>query len=258
MANISNFKLIYFTILVNMRRKISDRFPIYFLTIVIFSTMTGVHCIAQDYTTKRPPVTSDISIYKRQVTADSTKRMVALSAMIPRLAYDLRYTGTNNFMKRRLYPEETHETFLRLPVVQALARVQRKLNEKGYGLKIFDAYRPWSVTVKLWELVKDERYVANPAKGSGHNRGVAVDLTLISLQTGEELDMGIGFDNFSDTAHHSFKRLPQTVRQNRLLLKNSMEKNGFKALDTEWWHYLFASWSRFELLDIEFSQLKNL
>ncbi|MEI9911695.1 MAG: M15 family metallopeptidase [Bacteroidota bacterium] len=103
--------------------------------------------------------------------------------------------------------------------------------------------------------MKDERYVANPAKGSGHNRGVAIDVTIIHLQSGEELDMGTGFDNFSDSAHHSFKKFPNEVLQNRLLLKNTMEKNGFKALDTEWWHYLLSSWSRFELLDIDFSIL---
>jgi D-alanyl-D-alanine dipeptidase len=122
-------------------------------------------------------------------------------------------------------------------------------------LKIFDAYRPYSVTVKFWELVKDERYVANPSKGSGHNRGIAVDLTVINLKTGKELNMGTGFDNFSDTAHHAFTKLPEEVLQNRLLLRSTMEKYGFKAFDTEWWHYYLANGERFGILDIGFKKM---
>ena len=88
----------------------------------------------------------------------------------------------------------------------------------------------------MWEPIKDERYVADPKKGSGHNRGIAVDLTLINLKTKEELPMGTGFDNFSDTAHQTFTALPEQILQNRNLFKNFMEKYGFKALETEWWH----------------------
>jgi len=135
--------------------------------------------------------------------------------------------------------------------------VQKELNENGVGLKIFDAYRPYSVTVKFWELVHDERYVANPSKGSGHNRGIAVDLTIINLKTGRELNMGTGFDNFSDTAHQTFTSLPEEILQNRVLLKSTMEKYGFKALDTEWWHFFLTDGSRFEILDIEFKKLKK-
>ncbi len=122
----------------------------------------------------------------------------------------------------------------------ALQKVQKELNQSGWGLKIFDAYRPYSVTVKFWELVKDERYVANPSKGSGHNRGITVDLTIINLKTRLELNMGTGFDNFSDTAHHSFTNLSEDILQNRILLKTTMEKYGFKAYNEEWWHYSLA------------------
>ncbi len=126
----------------------------------------------------------------------------------------------------------------------------------GLGLKIFDAYRPYSVTEKMWLPVQDDRYAADPKKGSGHNRGVAVDLTLIYLATGEELNMGTGFDNFSDTAHHAFTNLPEDILQNRLLLKKNMEQYGFKALDTEWWHYSLPNAKDFELLDIDFKKLE--
>ena len=110
--------------------------------------------------------------------------------------------------------------------------------KQGLGLKIWDAYRPYAATQLMWNLVKDERYVANPAKGSGHNRGLAVDVTLINLQTGKELDMGTPYDHFSDTAHQSFVRLAtEDILQNRKLLQATMEAAGFTALETEWWHY---------------------
>lgn len=110
----------------------------------------------------------------------------------------------------------------------------------------------------MWELVKDDRYAADPKKGSGHNRGIAVDLTIIDLKTKEELAMGTGFDNFTDSAHHDFSALPVDVLQNRLLLKNTMEKYGFKALETEWWHYALPNSSEYELLDLSFDDLKKL
>src|ERR1043166_7586618 len=120
--------------------------------------------------------------------------MIELKSLMPNIVYDLRYATTNNFMHRLMYPANTRNTFMRQPAVAALQKVQAELNRKGMGLKIFDAYRPYAVTVKFWELVKDERYVANPSKGSGHNRGIAVDLTIIYLDSGKELDMGTGFD----------------------------------------------------------------
>jgi D-alanyl-D-alanine dipeptidase len=108
----------------------------------------------------------------------------------------------------------------------------------------------------MWELIKDDRYVADPKKGSGHNRGIAVDLTLINKLSGEELNMGTGFDNFSDTAHADFENLPGEVLQNRRLLKSIMEKYGFKELETEWWHFSWNN-SDFELLDIAGEKLKK-
>jgi D-alanyl-D-alanine dipeptidase len=104
----------------------------------------------------------------------------------------------------------------------------------------------------MWELVHDERYVANPANGSGHNRGISVDLTIVDLVSGRELDMGTGFDNFTDSAHHSFASLPASVLRNRRLLKATMEKYGFKALETEWWHYSWPNDHRYDVLDIGF------
>jgi zinc D-Ala-D-Ala dipeptidase len=193
--------------------------------------------------------------YKQSLTKDAQKQMVDLKHLIPAIVYDLRYATAANFVKQPVYPVGTNHTFLRLPAAQALKKVQEELQLKGLGLKIFDAYRPYSVTVKFWELVKDERYVANPTKASGHNRGLAVDLTIIHLKSGVELDMGTGFDHFSDTAHHSFTQLSHTVLQNRKLLKEVMQKYGFNLLETEWWHYYWPNDRNYEVLDLDFKKL---
>jgi D-alanyl-D-alanine dipeptidase len=177
--------------------------------------------------------------------------MVELKSLSPAIIYDIRYATTNNFTRRRMYSGNIKRTFLRKPAAQALAKVQEELKPLGFGMKIFDAYRPYSVTVKFWELIKDEKYVANPAKGSSHNRGLAVDLTLIDLQTRKELDMGTGFDNFTDSAHHSFEKLKPEVKQNRKLLRDIMKKHGFEILDTEWWHYSWPNTNDYELLDLK-------
>ncbi len=196
--------------------------------------------------------------YKRTVTADINKQMKDLKQLIPDLVLELRYATNDNFVKQSLYPANTNVTFLRLPAANALKEVQEELHKKGLGLKIFDAYRPYSVTVKFWELIKDERYVANPTKGSGHNRGLAVDLTIVDLKTGVELDMGTGYDNFTDTAHHSFTQLSPSVLQNRKLLKEVMLKHRFNLLETEWWHYYWPNDRNYEVLDLDFKKLKKL
>jgi D-alanyl-D-alanine dipeptidase len=223
---------------------------------LFFSTGFTISASSQsDSSFTRPAVTGSWKEYVQQVKKEPLKKMVEIKSVIPDIVYDLRYATTNNFMHRLMYPPHTTHTFMRSAAVVALKNVQDELNKSGMGLKIFDAYRPYSVTVKFWELVKDERYVANPSKGSGHNRGIAADLTIINLKTGKELDMGTGFDNFTDSAHHAFTHLPSAVLQNRTLLKSLMEKNGFKAFDTEWWHYFFGDPNLFEILDLDFKTL---
>jgi D-alanyl-D-alanine dipeptidase len=239
----------------DMYNKLSNPFRIQLPAFVIFLTI-GTSCVtAQDSLTGKLVVTGAWGQYLSQVAADTGKRMVELKSMAPGLIYDLRYATTDNFMKRQMYVPAPTETFLRLQAAIPLGKVQQELSAAGLGLKIFDAYRPYSVTVLFWELVKDERYVANPARGSGHNRGIAVDLTLVRLSDKAELPMGTGFDNFSDTAHHSFTDLPAATLKNRQLLRSTMEKYGFKALETEWWHYYLPESGRFEVLDISFQQL---
>lgn len=199
-------------------------------------------------------VVKKTKIYRQQVAADPHHELVSLPKIIPHVQSDLRYATPGNFTGKALYPPSA-QPWLRSAPAAALKEVQLKLQQHGYGVKIFDAYRPYAATVMMWNLVRDERYVANPAKGSGHNRGLAVDLTLFSLQTGKELDMGTGFDHFTDTAHHNFKHLPEQVLQNRVLLRKTMEAAGFRALETEWWHYSWPNDRNYSVLDIPFKKL---
>lgn len=202
-------------------------------------------------------VITKVADYKQTVASDSAKRLVNLKKVIPNIILDLAYATTNNFTHTKIYLKVT-TTYMRQPAAKALALVQKELNGKGLGLKIWDAYRPYTATEYMWELVKDERYTANPSKGSGHNRGIAADLTIIDLKTGKELDMGTGFDNFTDSAHHVFKHLPEQVLNNRHLLKSTMEIYGFKAVDTEWWHYFWVDNREYDVMNLSFKQLKKL
>ena len=238
--------------------KIILRFQLSLISTIIF-TLIIHHASAQDTLLNKYGlwVIKSPAQLQKTVKKNPSKAMVDLSQMITDIQFDLRYATTNNFMHQKLYPP-IKTTYLRKAAADSLTFVQQDLKEKGFGLKIFDAYRPYSVTEKLWEPVKDDRYAADPKKGSGHNRGIALDLTIIKLINKDELNMGTGFDNFSDTAHHTFKNLPETVLQNRLLLKTTMEKHGFKALDTEWWHYYLPNTTAYELLDIDFKKLKHL
>jgi len=237
--------------------KIIHRFQIIVICCTVFLLNT-VKLAAQDTIVNKYGlwVLHSLSELNKTVQYDPAKKMIDIKKNIPGIILDLRYAGNNNFMHERLYPPVT-TTWLRKQAADSLLKIQRQLKKAGLGIKIFDAYRPYSVTEKLWEPVKDDRYAADPKKGSGHNRGIAIDLTLVDLKTGKELDMGTGFDNFSDSAHHAYTNLPATVLQNRQLLKTTMEQFGFKALDTEWWHYSLPNAAHFELLDIDFTQLKK-
>ncbi|MEO9144914.1 MAG: M15 family metallopeptidase [Ginsengibacter sp.] len=201
-------------------------------------------------------VIKDIKILQKEVVLDSNKQMVDLRKLIPGLNLDLKYATFDNFMHEKLYPP-THTTFLRQPAAIALKNVVEELEKQNLTVKIFDAYRPYSITEKMWEQVKDDRYAANPSKGSGHNRGTAVDLTLLDPKTKKELSMGTGFDNFTDSAHIDFTHLSPEVLHNRNILRAVMEKYGFIQLTTEWWHYYLPNSSSYELLGISFSDLEK-
>jgi D-alanyl-D-alanine dipeptidase len=180
--------------------------------------------------------------------------MISLTS-INGIVMNLRYASENNFMHKKLYPGIIKTTYLRKPVYEALDSVSIFLTTLGFQLVIFDAYRPYSVTVSLWEKVKDDRYAANPSKGSGHNRGVAVDLSMSDLTTHKLVAMPTDFDNFSDSAHLDFKDARAEAIANRELLTKAMEKYGFEPLPTEWWHFSWPNSENFEVLDLSFHQL---
>ena len=187
----------------------------------------------------------------RTIPTNPGEQLVDLATLgIP---LDIRYATPNNFMNKTLYP--VAKAYLRAPAAEALANVQRDLANRGLGIKVFDAYRPYRVTVAMWEPIKNPDYVADPAKGSRHNRGAAVDLTLIDLKTGAELPMPTGYDDFTPRAAHAFEDLPADAKANRALLREVMEKHGFDALPSEWWHYDFRGWEKFDLLDVDLTAL---
>ena len=164
--------------------------------------------------------------------ADTT--FVRLADFSDGFAYDLRYATDNNFLKEKVY--ECAECYTRVKTVKALLAANADFKKKGVRIKFFDCYRPNSVQYKMWEIVPNPQYVANPKKGSIHNKGGAVDITLETLD-GKELDMGTDFDFFGKRAYHDNTDLPQKVLDNRKLLKETMEKHGFWSTRTEWWHY---------------------
>lgn len=237
---------------INFWMKIATVFP--FLILFANSSISAQSNVFNKYGLL---IIKDVNILQKQITLDSNKKMVDLLKNVPGLVLDLKYSSTDNFMHQQLYPAIT-TTYLRKPAADSLVKVVAELKRLHLGIKIFDAYRPYSVTEKMWEKVKDDRYAADPAKGSGHNRGVSVDLTLIDLKTKMELPMGTGFDNFTDTAHQGFSGLSPEILMNRTILKTVMEKYGFIALSTEWWHFYLPDASSYELLDLPFAALKNL
>ncbi len=170
--------------------------------------------------------------------------------VLPDVRLDIRYATENNFTGKVLYPEA--RCVLRREVADALVNVQKDLKRLGLELVIYDCYRPLAVQHKLWEIVPDERYVANPEKGSRHNRGAAVDVGLYDSY-GKLVPMPTEYDDFTERAHHDFIDLPAEVLLYRQNLRTMMENNGFAALPTEWWHYDFLGWQRYPIEDIPFS-----
>lgn len=147
---------------------------------------------------------------------------------------DMRYATANNFLKQQVY--DCGECYLRKATAKALVKAQEEFKQHGYRIKLFDCYRPLSVQKKMWKILPGTDYLANPAKGSKHNRGAAVDLTLVD-KNGKELNMGTGFDYFGKKAHHTYTDLPKEVLANRRLLKEILAKHNFKSIYSEWWHY---------------------
>lgn len=180
--------------------------------------------------------------------------LVELLSLDPTFRLDVRYATSNNFVGVPVY--EGARVFLQRPAAEALVRVHGKAKEKGYGLLIFDGYRPWHVTRLFWDEFPQFRdYLADPAKGSRHNRGCAVDLTLFDLKTGREVEMPSPFDDFTERAHPGYTGGTEPQRAARDLLRSLMESEGFTVYENEWWHFDHHLWREYEILDLRYSEI---
>jgi len=181
--------------------------------------------------------------------------LVDLTTVDPRIKLDIRYAGSNNFMGIPLY--ERSGAYLQRPAAEALKRAQDALGAQGYGLLIHDAYRPWFVTWMFWEATPPDArmFVANPAKGSRHNRGCAVDLTLYDLKTGRPVEMPSRYDEFSGRAHADFVGGTTKQRALRAILREAMTVQGFEVYAEEWWHFDFKDWRRYPIGTKTFTEL---
>ena len=182
--------------------------------------------------------------------------LIELVKLDPTLHLDIRYATPNNFLGRPVYKEA--RAFLQRPAAEALARVNKALKQRGYGLVIFDGYRPWSVTKIFWDATPEDKkqFVADPQKGSRHNRGCAVDLSMFDLKTGKEVSMPSLYDEFTERAYIDYKcGSPESTRL-REMLRASMEAEGFMVYEAEWWHYDYKDWKQYPILNLSFSEIK--
>lgn len=187
-----------------------------------------------------------------QADATRTSDLVNLASFDPRLKLDIRYATANNFLGQVLYPSA--QAFLQRPAAEALKQANDRLNALGYGLIVLDAYRPWQVTRLMWDSrPADRAYLGDPLKGSRHNRGCAVDLTLFDLKTGMEVAMPSAYDDFTERAHPTYDGGDASARTNRDLLRQVMEAEGFSVYETEWWHFDFKDWASYPILNTPLS-----
>lgn len=183
--------------------------------------------------------------------------LLELTTLDNTIKLDIRYARTDNFTGRIVYDEA--RAFLQKPAAGALIRVHKKLKKQNLGLVIFDGYRPWSVTKLFWEVTPEDKrkFVADPAKGSKHNRGAAVDLSIFDLKTGNFLEMPTDYDNFTDKASANYDGATKIQKKNRDLLRKLMEAEGFIVNSNEWWHFDYKDWKNYAIYDIPFSQIKT-
>jgi zinc D-Ala-D-Ala dipeptidase len=201
-------------------------------------------------------IISDFDTYFKQTETDSNKMLIEIKTRIPNIVLDIRYATENNFLKKVFYKEA--KAFARLPVVKALENVQAELNKQGIGVKIYDGYRPYAITVQFYESFPDSTYVASPLTGSKHNRGCALDMTLVDLKTGNELAMPTPYDSAIKESWADAPVKDEIALKNRELMKSVMVKNGFTVEPSEWWHYNFNGWKEYPLMDIPFDFLSKI
>jgi D-alanyl-D-alanine dipeptidase len=181
--------------------------------------------------------------------------LVELVKLDPTIKLDIRYATANNFLSTPVYTQA--RAFLQRPAAEALLRAHRELKADGYGLIIHDGYRPWYVTKIFWDATPDDKkiFVADPATGSRHNRGCAVDLSLYDLKTGKEVQMPSGYDEMTPRAYADYAGGTADERARRALLRHVMEQQGFTVLPEEWWHFDYKDWKQYPILNVKFEDL---
>ena len=186
-----------------------------------------------------------------------TPELVELVKLDPTIKLDIRYATKNNFLSTPMYDEG--RAFMQKPAAEAVVRANKKLHELGYGLLIHDAYRPWYVTKMFWDATPADKhqYVADPAQGSHHNQGCAVDLTLYDLKTGQAVEMPSLYDEMSERAHANYTGGTEQQTHLRELLRNAMEAEGFKVYEFEWWHFDYKDWKHYPVMNLEFDQVPD-
>ncbi len=188
--------------------------------------------------------------------ATRTADLMELITLDPTIRLDIRYAGSNNFVGQPVYKEA--RAFLQRPAAEGLVAAHRELARHGYGLLIHDGYRPWAVTKLFWEVTPPalREFVADPATGSKHNRGAAVDLSMYDLATGTPVQMPSDYDEFTRRAYPDYPGGAPDARGRRDLLRSVMERHGFTVEANEWWHFNYNGWREYPILDIAFSSIR--
>ncbi|MFB9087991.1 M15 family metallopeptidase [Flavobacterium paronense] len=197
-------------------------------TLFLFITCLLISCKSSYLDSKKSAVLLDIT---REVDSNA---FVNIKNYSKDFVFDMKYATADNFLKEKVYPCD--ECFLRVKTVKALLEANKSFITKGFRIKLYDCYRPKSIQKKMWKIVPDANFVANPKKGSIHNRGGAVDISLVD-SVGVEVDMGTKFDFFGEEASHKYQNLSPEILANRKFLKETMLLYNFKSFDSEWWHY---------------------
>jgi D-alanyl-D-alanine dipeptidase len=193
----------------------------------------------------------------REESENATSDLVELVTLDPSIRLDIRYATTNNFLSSVLY--EKGRAFLQRPAAEALVRAHHELEKLGYGILVHDAYRPWYVTKILWDATPADKhdFVANPTRGSRHNRGCAADVTLYALATGKAVEMPSLYDEMSERARADYSGGTDEQRRLRQVLRSAMEAQGFAVYNVEWWHFDYEDWKRYPIGNQPFDQIAN-
>ncbi|PJZ47175.1 M15 family metallopeptidase [Leptospira brenneri] len=225
------------------------------MKLIIIAVCLGIPFLSLvSESTENKPSVLDRPTYQLSVQKNQNKELINLEKKIPSLVLDIKYATANNFTKQVIYKEA--KAFARKPVAEALGFAQKDFLQLGYSIKIYDAYRPYAATVKFFEIVGDTRYVASPKTGSRHNKGCAIDLTLVDSKTKKELSMPTEYDSFRKEAWAEAPVADPEILKNRTTLIRVLSEHGFRVNKTEWWHYDFVGCSGFEVLDIPFEELE--